>query len=158
MPTRANELLRAKWESLRWSDGVYCPHCGLIGEAWRLQGREGSASCARPGLWKCAGCRKQFTVTVGTVAEDLRGGFDLWERLLRLYCSGVTTARGLHRQCGVTPRTASRFLRRLREIRLPLSGLPLEEALRLILLTPRPRGLARLNSMSQRDLARHRTK
>jgi transposase-like protein len=48
-------------EEARWRGTPTCPHCGTE-RAYRLKG-----SATRPGVWKCAECRKQFTVTVGTV-------------------------------------------------------------------------------------------
>ena len=70
-------------EKMRWPDGVICPHCGLVGEAYRINVREKTAEeivalkaagkrvrKARRGLWACAGCREQFTVTVKTIFED----------------------------------------------------------------------------------------
>jgi transposase-like protein len=48
-------------EEVRWHGNPVCPHCGGT-DAYRLKG-----SATRPGVWKCAKCRKQFTVTVGTV-------------------------------------------------------------------------------------------
>jgi len=48
-------------EEVRWHGNPTCPHCGGS-NAYELQG-----SATRPGVWKCAKCRKQFTVTVGTV-------------------------------------------------------------------------------------------
>src|SRR5687768_7797009 len=46
--------------SLRWPDGVFCPFC---------QSAENSFISTRQ-LWKCKGCRKQFSVRVGTIFED----------------------------------------------------------------------------------------
>lgn len=59
-------------EKLLWKDGVICPKCGVIGRAGRLEGVKGKNGKVRLGLWKCyeAGCRKQFTVRVGTVFES----------------------------------------------------------------------------------------
>lgn len=48
-------------EEVRWHGNPVCPHCGGT-EAYQLKG-----SATRPGVWKCSKCRKQFTVTVGTV-------------------------------------------------------------------------------------------
>lgn len=48
-------------EEVRWRGQAICPHCGGT-DAYRLKG-----SATRPGVWKCSACRKQFTVTVGTV-------------------------------------------------------------------------------------------
>jgi transposase-like protein len=48
-------------EEVRWHDQPTCPHCGGT-EVYQLKG-----SATRPGVRKCSACRKQFTVTVGTV-------------------------------------------------------------------------------------------
>src|ERR1700691_5177809 len=54
--TKAREYL----EAIRWPQGPVCPHCGVIGGHYQLNG-----TAHRPGLWKCADCREQFSVTVG---------------------------------------------------------------------------------------------
>ncbi|MBV8808118.1 MAG: transposase, partial [Acidobacteriaceae bacterium] len=56
---------RAYLESALWPDGPVCPKCGVIDEAYRLRGET-----TRDGLYKCAGCRAPFTVTMGTIFED----------------------------------------------------------------------------------------
>src|ERR1700686_3172621 len=79
-PDSAREYL----ERLRWPEGPICPHCGVEGEAYKLTPKakepvtepqspvelQKRVRTPRRGLWKCAGCRKQFTVTVGTIFED----------------------------------------------------------------------------------------
>jgi len=51
-------------EKLRWPKGAVCPHCGVIGESYRLTAKPESKHPVRPGVWKCGACRKQFfTVT-----------------------------------------------------------------------------------------------
>jgi transposase-like protein len=63
---QAREFLEAK----RWPNGeVFCPHCGEIG-AYRLTAKSGSKRPVRAGVWKCKGCRKQFTVRIGTIFEE----------------------------------------------------------------------------------------
>jgi len=57
-------------EAERWPDGPICPHCGIIGETYKLEPKEGAKTHARKGVYKCAACREQFTVTVGTIFED----------------------------------------------------------------------------------------
>jgi transposase-like protein len=69
-----------KWlEGIVWADGVVCPHCGIVGgKVYDLAGVRSKASVKNPegvvrhGLKKCAACRKQFTVKVGTVFEHAR--------------------------------------------------------------------------------------
>ena len=48
-------------EKLRWSNGTICPHC----ESDNVGKLNGKAH--RPGVYKCRACRKQLTVTVGTI-------------------------------------------------------------------------------------------
>ncbi len=66
-------------ESVIWSNGVICPHCGVVGgRVYDLSDVRGSKSVKNPegairhGLKKCGECRKQFTVKVGTVFEHAR--------------------------------------------------------------------------------------
>ncbi len=62
-------------ESIRWPNGPICPHCGAVNSAYFLEPRQGTRK-TRTGrvsyrsLWKCAECREQFSVLVGTIFED----------------------------------------------------------------------------------------
>src|ERR1044072_6173577 len=71
---------RVYLEAMRWPDGAVCPHCGLVGEAYRIVRKEKTKEQViemlrarkrirktQKGLWKCKGCKKQFTVTVDTI-------------------------------------------------------------------------------------------
>ena len=60
------EAAREWLEAQLWPDGPVCPHCGLVGAAYRLRGKK-----QRAGLYKCKGCNEQFTVTT---ASDRREG------------------------------------------------------------------------------------
>lgn len=72
----------AYWESKRWPDGAVCPHCGLVGEAYKLQGKS-----TRPGLWKCKGCRKPFTAKMRSIFEDSHIPMHKWMYAVHLLCS-----------------------------------------------------------------------
>jgi transposase-like protein len=110
------EVARAFFEAQRWPDGTVCPFCGLIGEAYRLKAKEGSKSPVRPGVWKCAGCRKQFTVTKGTIFEDSHIPLNIWLMAIHLICSSKKgmSAHQLHRMLGVTYKAAWFMVHRLR--------------------------------------------
>ena len=54
--------------ALRWPNGVTCPHCSGTDHSFLKTRR----------IWKCKGCRKQFSVKVGTVFEDSPIGLDKW--------------------------------------------------------------------------------
>jgi ISXO2 transposase-like protein/transposase-like zinc ribbon protein len=77
------EKAREYLESVRWPQGAVCPGCGVIGESYRLNRREKTKEevikmiregkrirKVQKGLWKCRGCKKQYTVTAGTIFED----------------------------------------------------------------------------------------
>ena len=72
---KAREFLEAQ----RWPEGPICPHCGELNNAYRLQPKESKKDKhVRPGVWKCAGCREQFTVTVGTIFADSHIPLNKW--------------------------------------------------------------------------------
>jgi transposase-like protein len=104
----------AHMEKILWSDGPVCPHCGTVGNATKLQG-----NATRPGVWKCKErlCRKQFTVTVGTVFESRHVPLPkMLQAAYLMACSkkGVS-AHQLHRILGVTYKTAWFLAHRIRE-------------------------------------------
>ncbi len=65
-----------------WTDGRPCAHCGVIDESTKLQG-----ASVRPGLYKCNACRKQFTVTVGTIYERSHIPLNKWLAATQLMMS-----------------------------------------------------------------------
>ena len=107
-----DEAARAYLESLQWPDGVVCPHCGCVGNSTRLQGVK-----HRAGLYKCNDCRKQFTVTVGTVFEKSKVPLRKWMLATHLMCASKKgmSAHQLHRMLGVTYKTAWFMTHRIRE-------------------------------------------
>ena len=48
-------------EKARWNGGFACPRCGVVGEPFRFE--------ARPGVLRCRACRKDTSLTAGTVME-----------------------------------------------------------------------------------------
>lgn len=68
-------------ESIRWPDGPVCPHCG---ESERKPYRLKSNTRR---LWKCAACRKQYTVTVGTIFESSHIPLHKWLWAFYLLCA-----------------------------------------------------------------------
>src|SRR5579863_2168031 len=107
---------RAFFEKLRWPDGVFCPHCGVQGEAYRLMPKEGTKTHVRKGVWKCGACREQFTVTVGTVMEDSHIPLHKWMMAFHLMCSSKKgmSAHQLHRMLGIGYRGAWFMAHRIR--------------------------------------------
>ncbi len=71
-------------ERLRWPNGPVCPHCA---ESERKHYHLKTQSRPTRKLWKCAACRKQFSVTVGTIFEDSKISLDKWLLAFHLLCS-----------------------------------------------------------------------
>lgn len=99
-------------ERLLWPDGQpICRHCGSV-NAYRMKGK----TC-RPGLCRCRDCKKQFTVTVGTIFEDTKIPLRLWVRAFHLMCSSKKgiSALQLQRNLGLgSYRTAWHMAHRIR--------------------------------------------
>ncbi len=51
------DAAREHLESLRWADGVTCPHCGVVGNSKKMEGKS-----HLKGVYKCRDCRKPFSV------------------------------------------------------------------------------------------------
>jgi len=109
-------------EEIRWKNGPECPHCGSVDHAYFLAARNSTRRTSTDKatyrrLWKCAECRKQFSVLVGTIFERSQVPLSKW--LLALYMmssnkNGVA-AFELHRTLGVTNKTAWFMCHRIRE-------------------------------------------
>ena len=95
-------------EGVRWPDGPICPHCLVIGGHYRVKARKGSRRPVRPGVWKCRDCRKQFTVTVGTVFQGSKIPLRKWLIAIYFICSSerAMNAHQLHRKLGITYKSA----------------------------------------------------
>ena len=108
---RARELL----ESMLWPHGAYCPHC-KADEPYKLTPKATSKSPARKGLYKCRTCRKQFTVTVGTIFEDSHIPIGKWLMAIFLLCSSKKgmSALQLSRMLKLTYKSAWFMAHRLR--------------------------------------------
>jgi len=101
-------------ERIRWPHGSVCPHCGVMENAYKLHGK-----AHRPGLYKCGACRKQYTVTVGTLRVFERSRIPLHKWLIAAYlmCAskkGISSHQ-LHRMLGITYKTAWFMTHRIRE-------------------------------------------
>lgn len=120
---KAREYLEAK----RWPDGPVCPHCGVLGEATRLEMKEAPApkegkkprkyaTHARKGLLNCRACRKQFSVTVGTIFEDSHIPLNKWLMAFHLVCASKKgiSAHQLHRMLGIGYKSAWFMCHRIR--------------------------------------------
>lgn len=103
-------------EALRWPNGPVCPHCGTEGEHYALKG-----ASHRAGLLKCKDCRKQFSVTVGTVFERSKIPLNKWLLAVHLMCASkkAMSSHQIHRMLGVTYKSAWFMTHRIREAMKP---------------------------------------
>lgn len=114
-----NDKARQLLESLRWPNGPVCPHCqndGATKGIYTLTPKPTSKRPSRKGLYKCAACRKQFTVTVGTIFEDSHIPIGKWLMAIFLLCSSKKgmSAHQLHRMLDITYKSAWFMAHRIR--------------------------------------------
>jgi len=106
------DAAREHLESLRWANGIFCPHCGGTEKITKLEGKS-----TRPGVYKCNDCRSPFSVTVGTVFERSKIPLNKWllaAQLMAASKKGISSHQ-IHRMLGVTYKTAWFMTHRLRE-------------------------------------------
>jgi transposase-like protein len=83
---------------LRWPNGVTCPRCDAADPSFLSTRR----------IWKCRGCKKQFSVKVGTIFEDSPLGLDKWLPALWMVinCKNGISSYEMARDLGVTQKSA----------------------------------------------------
>ena len=91
---------------LRWPDGVECPRCGS---------KEHSYISTRR-IWFCKGCKKQFTVKVGSIFEDSPLGMDKWMMAVWLIisCKNGISSYEIASHLGITQKSAWHMMHRVR--------------------------------------------
>jgi transposase-like protein len=97
-------------EGIRWPDGPVCHYCGTLGSAYALK---------KAGWYRCGSkeCRKDFTVTMGTVMERSHIPLHKWVTafyLMNASKKGIS-AHLLHRTLGITYQSAWFMCHRIRE-------------------------------------------
>lgn len=97
-------------EQARWPDGFVCPHCG--GQKHSLFYRDGEK------LWQCNACRKQTSLTAGTVFAATRLPLTVW--FLGIYHlsqpKNNVSALELKRLLGVNYKAAWRLKHKLMQV------------------------------------------
>jgi transposase-like protein len=96
------------FKSIRWPNGVRCPHCGS----------DKVTFLANAKVWKCktAHPKQKFSAKVGTIFEDSPIGLEKWlpAMWLAANCKNGISSYELHRALGVTQKTAWFMLQRIR--------------------------------------------
>jgi transposase-like protein len=108
---------RTFFESVIWQNGRYCPHCNNNKSYW-LSGAK------RSGLYECAKCKRQFTVTTRTPMHSTK--LPLWKWLQAMYFI-VNSSKGvssvfLAKWIGVSQKTAWKIGHAIRLMMDPGSG------------------------------------
>ncbi len=93
-------------KAMRWPNGVTCPHCDAPKHYW----------LAKVAKFKCAVCRKQWSVKVGTIFEDSPIKLDKWlvATWMVANCKNGISSYEIARDLGVTQKTAWFMLHRIR--------------------------------------------
>lgn len=92
------EAARDYFEKLRWPNGPVCAHCGNADQERIYKVTPNPEKKIRAGLYKCAECRRGFTVTVGTVCEDSHIPLNKWLIGFYMMCASKTQVSALQLQ------------------------------------------------------------
>ncbi len=119
--TLTEEDARAMLERLRWPYGVVCPldDCGGS-ESYRIEVKPKTLKSGRKlgprHLFKCKACKRQFSVTKGTIFEDSKIPLRTW--ILVMYRMGSSkkglSAHQVHREFGLSYESAWFMCHRVR--------------------------------------------
>lgn len=104
------------FRDLRWPDGVKCVHCAAT-KIYSLS----------TGGFKCAACLRKFTVRNGTIFEDSKLPLATWFHAIFVLISnpkGVSSME-LHRQLGITQKSAWFVVQRIRELMIANAPKPI---------------------------------
>ena len=104
-----DEAARKWFEAQIWPEGRHCPHCGSVETTENMGGE------SRP--YHCRGCKQHFSVRIGTLMERSRISYQNWAVALYMHLTslkGVSSMK-LHRDLGVTQKTAWFMLQRIRK-------------------------------------------
>ena len=106
-----NETAEQWFIETRWPDGPRCPHCDSDRVQYPIGHKTMTHRC------RANGCRKRFSVRMGTVMEASNLGYQDWAIAIYLFTTnlkGVSSMK-LRRDVGRTQKTAWHLAHRLRE-------------------------------------------
>lgn len=104
-----DEIAEQWFIAQRWPDGVRCSDC----QSANVQVR----ATRKPQPYRCRDCRKDFSVKTGTLMHASKLGCRIWALAIYLMSTnlkGVSSMK-LHRDLGVTQKTAWHLAHRIRE-------------------------------------------
>jgi len=100
-------------EKQRWGKTPACPRCG---DTDVVQVKDSDGNRNKRYLWRCHGCKKQFTVRIGTVFEDSRIPLRIWCYAFWKACSSKKgiSALQISRECNLSYKSALFLMHRIR--------------------------------------------
>ena len=105
----SEEEARKWFEANIWPDGRVCPYCG---SGWTREARHRNMP-----IYRCGDCREYFSVKTGTLMHKSHMSCRKWVYAIYLHLTslkGVSSMK-LHRDLGITQKTAWYMLQRIRE-------------------------------------------
>lgn len=114
------DVCRHYMEKMRWGDAPFCPHCNST-KPYKLKNGK---------TYRCSNkaCRKNFTVTVGTVFENSKVKLSVWMAAIYLataHKKGISSLQ-LSRDLGITQKTAWFVMHRIRFLMTDPAPVPME--------------------------------
>ena len=108
-------------EEQRWGETPTCPHCGDT-EVRRMLSKDGERNTRY--LWRCYGCKQQYTVRVGTIMEDSPIPLHHWCYAFWAACSSKkgVSAMQIRRQTGLSYKSALFLMHRIRWAMAPANA------------------------------------
>lgn len=125
------DAARVHLESVRWPDGIACPHCGGVAKikSTKMTNKPSKAKPANAakGWYHCGECLERFTVRTDTIYARSHVPLHKWVLATHLLCASKKgmSAHQLHRMIGVTYKTAWFMFHRIRESMLEVDPAPL---------------------------------
>jgi transposase-like protein len=122
-------------ERLRWNGAPSaCPKCGEVGKTYFMEPRDGSdtrktrtGSRSARRVWKCRGCRQQFSVLTDTIFHGTKISIRTWLFVIFEFCAAKNSVSAweISRKYSITNESAWHMLHRIREAmkREPLADL-----------------------------------
>lgn len=111
-------------EKQRWgTSGPYCPRCGDT-DVTMMKDKDGNRN--KRFLWRCQGCKEQFTVRIGTVLEESRIPLRHW---CYAFWGATASKKGvsalqIHRQTKISYKSALFLMHRIRLAMTPVDPNP----------------------------------
>lgn len=109
------------FEEQRWGETPCCPRCGDT-EVRMMRGKDDERN--KRYLWRCGGCKQQYTVRVGTIMEDSPIPFRHWAYAFWAACASKkgVSAKQIERQTGLSYKAALFLMHRIRWAMAPANA------------------------------------